>query len=124
MTVISSSSRSVTSRPRVIVVAKRSNISKLADGNIDARASKLLRSRNEAVKKWLQSDDAARQKIVASYFVFSPTGGWEDIGGEQLAEVKVAPPTTMEGFMGKFQAAVGKWAVNGDPMFVVTATKV
>ena len=78
---------------------------------------------SKAVKKWLQSDDAARQKIVASYFVFSPIAGWEDIGGEQLPEVKVAPPTTMDGFMGKFQAAVGKWAVNGDPMFVVTATK-
>ena len=78
---------------------------------------------SKAVKVWLQSDDAARQKIVASYFAFSPTGGWEDIGGERLPEVKVAPPTTMEGFMGKLQAAVGKWAVNGDPMFVVSATK-
>ena len=47
----------------------------------------------------------------------------EDIGGERLPEVQVAPPTTMEGFMGRLQAAVGKWAVNGDPMFVVSATK-
>ena len=78
---------------------------------------------SKAVKKWLQADDAARQKIVASYFVFSPTGGWENIGGEQLPQVQVQPPSPMEGFMGKFQAAVGKWAVNGDPMFVVTATK-
>jgi len=78
---------------------------------------------SKAVKVWLQSDDAARQKIVASYFVFSPAGGWEDIGGERLPEVQVAPPTTMEGFMGRLQAAVGKWAVNGDPMFVVSATK-
>jgi len=79
---------------------------------------------SKAVKTWLKADDAGRQRIVASYFVYNPAGGWEDIGGQQLPEVKVAPPATMEGFMGKFQSAVQQWAVNGDPMFVVTATKV
>ena len=79
---------------------------------------------SKAVKTWLQADDAGRQKIVASYFVHSPAGGWEDIGGQRLPEVKVAPAPVMTGFLGSLQGAVQQWAANGDPMFVVTATKV
>lgn len=40
------------SRPRVIVVAKRSNLSRLEEGEVDGRARQLLRKGHAAVKKW------------------------------------------------------------------------
>jgi NAD+ kinase len=45
------------SRPRVIVVAKRSQLSRLQDGLIDQRAEKLLRSDHETVRKWRPAHD-------------------------------------------------------------------
>ncbi|HSC89320.1 MAG TPA: NAD(+)/NADH kinase [Polyangiaceae bacterium] len=41
-----------TKKPRVIVVAKRSSLARLEDGEVDQRARKLLRSGDATVRKW------------------------------------------------------------------------
>ena len=81
----------------------------------------------KAIKMWLDADDAGRQKIVASYFMFAPVGGWTDVGAEQLPEVQVAAPPKQDGFMGallNLDSALSSWISKGDPMYVVSATKV
>jgi len=82
----------------------------------------------KAVKMWLQADDDARQRIVASYFMYAPAGGWADVGAERLPEVAPASAAPkQEGFLGallNLDSALSSWISRGDPMFVVSATKV
>lgn len=47
----------VSSRPRVIVVAKRSSLARLEAGETDQRARKLLRDGHATVKKWRPAHD-------------------------------------------------------------------
>jgi len=87
----------------------------------------------KAVQGWLSLDDASRQKMVASYFTYSPAAGaagWADIGAEKLPEVKKTPVANeVGGFLGSllggsaevFQAVLGGRL--GDPMYMVSATK-
>ncbi|OQX67739.1 MAG: hypothetical protein B6A08_13730 [Sorangiineae bacterium NIC37A_2] len=44
-------------RPHVIVVAKRSQLARLHEGLLDARAQRLIRTGHEAVKKWIPAHD-------------------------------------------------------------------
>lgn len=53
------------SRPRVIVVAKRSQLARLHEGLLDARAQRLLRSGHEAVNKWQPAHEEHERSLEA-----------------------------------------------------------
>lgn len=56
-----SSARRSKGKPRVIVVAKRSSLARLEDGEVDQRARRLLREGHATVRKWRPAhDDHAR----------------------------------------------------------------
>lgn len=55
------------SRPRVIVVAKKSALSKLESGEADARAHKLLESGHISVKKWAPAHEQHVRTLEAVY---------------------------------------------------------
>lgn len=79
------------SKPRVIVVAKRSSFARLEDGEVDQRARSLLRSKDATVRKWqpahedhvrtLERVESALSRLGAealilhgSHAVFDPRG--------------------------------------------------
>jgi NAD+ kinase len=51
------------SRPRVIVVAKRTQLSRLREGLIDPRAERLLRADHETVRKWRPAHDDHERSV-------------------------------------------------------------
>ncbi len=52
-------------RPRVIVVAKRSALTRLEDGGGDARARSLLHQRHESVRKWRPAHEQHQRTLEA-----------------------------------------------------------
>lgn len=82
----------------------------------------------KAIKMWLQANDEQRQRIVASYFMYAPAGGWSDVGAEKLEEVSSVstPKGQQDGLLGgllKLDSMLASFISKGDPMYVVSATK-
>ena len=80
----------------------------------------------KAVAVWLDSDDAGRQEIVATYFATSPEGGWEAIevldarAGRGAAAAAAGGGGLLAGLLGGLGEALSS---AGDPMYVVQARK-
>jgi len=74
---------------------------------------------SKAVRMWLAANDETRQKIVASYFAYSPEGAWRDI-----MAIDVSPKA--QGGAGPFdiRSIFSALVPSGDPMFIVRANKV
>ncbi len=127
MTRPSHPSRSQTSRPRVIVVAKRSNISKLTDGHMDARASRLLRTKNAAVKKWrpaheqhvrtLEVVEATLSKAGAEVLVLHGSSASFDARGAALVVTVGGDGTLLAASHNLFQVPI--LGVNSAPRYSV-----
>ena len=89
----------------------------------------------KVAQKWLSLDDDGRQRMVGSYFMYSPQvtmGGqpaWVDVGAEKLPAAKRTPVASeLGGKLGSLfgsSAAIMAAALGnlGDPMYVVSATK-
>ena len=74
----------------------------------------------KAVSMWLAQGDAGRRKIVGSYFVLSPPGGWTDITSYDITGMGAKPKDPNNPLL---LAALWLKQSVGDPMFVVRATK-
>jgi SAM-dependent methyltransferase len=89
----------------------------------------------KVAQKWLSLNDDGRQRMVGSYFMYSPQvtlGGqpaWVDVGAEKLPAAKRTPVASeLGGKLGSLfgsSAAIMAAALGnlGDPMYVVSATK-
>lgn len=76
---------------------------------------------SKAVKMWLNADDERRQKIVASYYHYAPSGGWENIMAIDLQAG--AKPIMNTGGLPDLGALFRNIMPAGDPMFIVRANK-
>ena len=89
----------------------------------------------KVAQKWLSLNDDGRQRMVGSYFMYSPQvemvgkPAWVDVGTEKLPAAKRTPVASeLGGKLGSLfgsSAAIMAAALGnlGDPMYVVSATK-
>ena len=78
---------------------------------------------------WLKANDEKRQRIVASYYMYAPAGGWTDVGAERLPTAAPAAPVQNAaggGLMGSLfnlDRTLSQMLSSTDPMYVVSATR-
>jgi len=77
----------------------------------------------KAVAMWLNSGDAGRRKIIASYFALAPASGWTDITALDITGIGTTKAAAKPGINPLLLAALWLKQSIGDPMFVVRATK-